>query len=49
MVGGALRTIEDIMGFVQRSVFRVHKYGNIKRNCEWGCGRLVKIFFGGGG
>jgi len=25
-----LRTIEDIMGFVERSVFRVDKYGNTK-------------------
>lgn len=45
MVGGALRTIEDIMGFVGRSVFRVDEYGNAKRNCEWGYERLEKIFF----
>jgi hypothetical protein len=32
------------MGYVARSVFRVDKYGSTKRNCEWGYGRLEKIF-----
>jgi len=45
MVRGALRTIEDIMGFVQRSVFRVHKYGNTKETVNGVVGDWRRFFF----